>query len=687
MVITSESGIRAARANPAASSLVLDHDPALTVEQVRAHAYRALAAARALPVASSAPASVAPTTRPSLRARLPRLALPAIVAAAAGAGRVLGFVLPAPVGGLAIAVGALPIARRAVHTLRVERRLTIDVLDIVAITLTTLRGSFLAPASMIGLVEIGEAIRERTARASERELLDLLDSIAEIVWVERGGARHRVPVADVRRGEVVVLYPGDRIPVDGRVVEGRALIDEHQLTGEAMPVLREEGEVAYAATLVREGHLHIAVEHTGRETRAGRIVALMREAPVHDTRIENYAGKVADRIVGPSLLLAGLVLLVTRDAQRAASVLIADFATGIRVSVPTTVLAALSHAAQRGVVVRSGRALEQLAGIDTVVFDKTGTVTEGEPVVTRVLGVSEGVEPDELLALAATVEQRLTHPVAEAVMRHAADRGVAPRRRGEWHYEIGLGVRAEVDGADVLVGSDRLLLRHGVPVTSADRLGREGESLIYVARDGELEGVMSYADPIRREAAAVIAELRDRHGMAIHLLTGDKSEVAHRVGSTLGIAPDDVHGDLFPEDKAAVVRQLRDEGRSVAFVGDGINDLPALAYASVAVSFGGATDVARETADVVLMDGLTGLPAALTTAERALRIIHQNIAIVGGVNLVAMTAATTRGLGPVTAAVVHNGSTVVAALNGLRPLLHTLPRPTRPPAPTIEEAF
>jgi len=600
--------------------------------------------------------------------RVSRLAFPGAVAGVAAVGRLLGFTLPGPLGAVAVLAASLPIARRAYHSVTVRRRLNLDVLDMTAILLTTMRGSLLAPLSVIGLVEVGEAIRERTARASRRELLDLLDSIAQTVWVERGGERVQLAIGEVARGDVVVMYPGDRIPVDGRVLEGRALVDEHQLTGEPMPVLHEEGEVVYASTLVRDGHLHVAVELVGGETRAGRIVQLLKNAPVHDTRIENYAGKLADRIVLPSFLLAGAVLVATRNPTRAASILISDFATGIRVSVPTAVLAAITSAAQAGVVIRSGRALEQLAGVDAMVFDKTGTITEGHPAVLGVHSVKSGLCAEEVLALAATADQRLSHPVAEAIVRYAGEAGVTPGRRGHWTYDIGLGVRAEIAGQQVLVGSDRLLERERVDMSAATPVA-DSQSRIYVAAGGHLAGVIDYADPIRGEAERVVGALRDLHGMEIHLLTGDKTETAHAVGRRLGIDAANVHGELFPEDKATVLQRLHAEGRRVAFVGDGINDLPALAYADVSISFGGATAVARETADVVLIeDNLHALPAAVAAARQAMRLVHQNIAIVGTINLAALTIATTTGLSPTTAAAVHNGSTVLAALNGLRPL-------------------
>ena len=667
--------IRSMRVNPAAASVILQWASPMEASEMSLQ----LAALLRRAQAPTGAEPLAPIRVDPFRSRLPRILFPGVMAGVAGLSRIVGIGFPAPVGALAVLAASLPIARRAYHAIRVEHRLNIDVLDMTAIVLTALRGSYMAPAAMIGLVEVGEAIRERTARASQRELLDLLDSIAHVAWVERDGERLQVPIEEIRRGEVVVVYPGDRVPADGRVLEGSALIDEHQLTGEPMPVLREEGQVVYASTLVREGHLHIAVELLGRETRAGRIVALMRDAPIHDTRIEDYAGKLADRIVAPALLLAGLVFAVTRDPARAASILITDFATGIRVSVPTTVLAAMTGAAERGVLMRSGRALEQLAGVDVVVFDKTGTVTQGQPAVTRVVSTRDGVTGHDVLLLAATAEQRLNHPVAEAVLRYAEAQRVQPGERGEWHYEIGLGVRSEINGARVLVGSDRLMRAEGISYAVVPSERDSGESHVYVAVDGELWGFMSYADPVRPEAAQVIAQLRDSAGMEIHMLTGDRAETARAVGQQLGIPAENVHGELFPEEKAKVVRALHDQGKLVAFVGDGINDLPALAYADVSISFNSATDVARETADVVLMeDSLNGLPIAFSTARQALRLIRQNIGIVGGVNLAAMAVTTATGLQPVAAAFLHNGSTVVAALNGLRPLRSTAHPRLRP---------
>jgi Cu2+-exporting ATPase len=663
-LIQHEEGVEGVRVNGAAASVAVRFHPLLSCEEMQARVEESIESARDPTLA--VPGQV-PSSPPRYRLWLP--ALPTGLAILKGP---LGLAIPGPLMVGAVAAGALPIARRALHSLSVERRLSLDVMDITAIALTTSQGSFLAPSMVIGLVEVGEAMRERTARASKREAYDLLASMMETesVWIEQGEDRREVPIDQVRPGDRVIVYPGDRIPVDGSVMQGSALIDEQQLTGESMPVLREQGQPVFASTLMRDGHVHIRVDRVGSDTRAGRIIGLAQDAPVHDTRVENYAAKAADRILLPAFLLSGGLLLLTRTPSVAASVLITDFLTGIRVSVPTTVLAAMTSAARRGILVRSGGALEKLAAVDTIVFDKTGTVTRGEPTITGVEPVGGTISPADVMALAATANQRLTHPLAEAVVRYAGEHEIEPLQRRDFQYEIGLGVLARVGGERVVVGNDRLLAREGIG------LGRFGEwrrtareSQIFIARSGELRGMMTFTDPPRSESREVVETLRAEHGMAIHLLTGDNRTTATSIARAIGIDPVDTHAELFPEDKVEVVRRLQAKGRNVAFVGDGVNDGPALAYADVSVSFAGATDVARETADVVLTDDdLRGLPEAIASAREAMGIIRQNIRIITGMNVGALALALPGAIGPASAAVIHNGSTIVAGANGLRPL-------------------
>ncbi|MGQ9872310.1 heavy metal translocating P-type ATPase [Leptodesmis sp.] len=586
----------------------------------------------------------------------------------------LGLPIPSALVAGSVAIAALPVAQRAWDGLLQERKLNIDFLDLAAITITAFQGNFLNPAIMISLIEFGEAIREQSARSSKRQALDLLSSLENLVWVERHGEKLQILTHDVEHGETVIVYPGEQIPVDGHILTGTALIDEQKLTGEAMPVLRKPGQMAYASTLVREGSLYIRADRLSSETRAGQILKVMEAAPVHDTRIGNYAAEIADLMVIPTLLIAAGAFALTRNLARAASILTLDFATGIRISVPTTVLAALTYAARRGILIRSGRTLEQLAKVDAVVFDKTGTLTQGEPVVVSVETLGDGMSAAEVISMAAAAEQRLTHPVAEAVVRYAKERGARIADRGKWDYQIGRGVRAEIDGQTILVGSRHFMAAEGVDLAALhskyQALQANGHSVIYVASEGQLRGAIAYRDPLRPESQEVVRSLKRADNMEVHLLTGDNQHTAAAVAHELGIASTHTYAEAFPEQKVAVVNGLHAEGKTVAFVGDGINDSPALAYADVSVSFGNGSDVARETADVVLMENnLRGLPEAIAIARQAMYLIHQNTGLVAVPNLTAMLFAVTTGIPPIAATLVNNGSTIVAGLNGLRPLL------------------
>jgi Cu2+-exporting ATPase len=568
-----------------------------------------------------------------------------------------------------IALATLPVAKRAVEGITNERKLNIDFLDFMAIAITTVQGQFLTPALMLSLIDLGENIRERTARSSAQQTLDLMGSLGQFAWVERDGVKTQIPIQQVQAGDTVIVYPGEQVPVDGVILQGKALLDEQKLTGESVPVMKHKGENVYASTLVREGQVYIKTERVGDETCAGQSIKLIQQAPIHDTRMENHAVKIADRAVLPTLLLGGTVFALTRNPARAASILTLDLCTGIRVSIPTTVLAALSYAARRGILIRSGRALELLAEIDTVVFDKTGTLTQGEVAVVGVESFQADVPSMRVLALAAAAEKRLTHPVAEAVVRYAEGQKVENLPRGEWNYQLGLGVEAEIDGEKVYVGSERFLRQQEIDMSPLE--GKEqAPSAIYVGDNERLLGIIEYSDLLRPESRKVINALLTVEGVEVHMLTGDNKRTAKAVAAQLGITPKYTHAEAFPEQKATVVRKLHEQGKTVAFVGDGINDSPALAYADVSVSFASGSDVARETADVVLMENnLNSLLEAIEIARQAKKLIGQNTNMIVVPNVAALAVAVLFGLNPLAATVVNNGSTVAAGLNGLRPMM------------------
>ena len=568
----------------------------------------------------------------------------------------------------ALGAAALPVFQKAFKSLWFERRFNIDCLDFLALSLSFFQGKMITPALVITLHGIGDLIREQTARATEIETSDLLDTIGRYAWVKRDEEVIKIASDRVEKGETVIVYPGEQIPVDGTVLKGKATIDRSSLTGESLPIVAEVGTMVYASELLRSGQIYIEAQRIGNKTRAAASLELLQNAPVYDTRMENYAAKIADKLIVPSLVLAGVVLVTTGDPARAASILTLDFVTGIRVSIPTAFLTALNHTTKHGVLVRSGRTIELLAEIDTIVFDKTGTLTLGDLTVVAVNRVNEAISRERLLQLAASAEQRLTHPVAETIVSYARGQNIEILPRQNWEYQVGLGVNAEIAGEKVLVGSAKFLQQEGIDLNGFR--DRAGGSLIYVACNGQFQGTIEYADPLRSESRFLIDLLQNQYNIEVHILTGDNQERAIEVAKELNIPLARVHAEAFPETKAAIVRDLHRGGKTVAMVGDGLNDSVALAYADVAVSFEDGSDVARETADVVLMNNdLTSFLEVISITKQTKKIIEQNTFLVVAPNLVALGIASTVGLNPTIATLVHNGSAIAAGINSLYPLV------------------
>lgn len=674
--LNAQSGVRSARINFDCASLVLEYDPAQErtllglLEHVKTASLAEIRAfvgcAKIEPKPETKPQQTAPPPAVSMRSPL---ALPTLSLMMAFSANPVVMALNMPL----MLWNAIPIAKRAWKVWSNESRLNIDVLDTLAISASVLQGNPMAGCIVTWLIKLGDWIRDLTAAGQKRAISELLEFQSKTAWILLDGQVISIPAAELKAGDLVVVYPGEMIPVDGEIIDGHATIDQKTITGEGLPVSRGKGEAAFAATVIREGQITVRAIRVGSATTAGQIVHLVESAPIGDTRMQNHAERFADRLVTPTLALAAGTAALTGDFNRFLSLVIVDYGTGIRVAAPTSVLSSMTHAARAGIIIKSGGHMERLADIDTVVFDKTGTLTHGTPAVIDVVPYLDHITPNHLLGLAAAAETRLQHPVAEALRSKARQLAVNIPHCDETQYRIGLGVEGQVNGYYMHVGNERFMRQSNIRVdkSALDRgaLDEKGYSCLYVAVDGQLAGLVPYSDEIRAESRPVIQKL---HGMGIKntiMLTGDNAVVARAVCRDIGLTHH--FADMLPADKASVIGELQRQGRRVAMVGDGINDSPALSFADVGIAMKHGAEVTHESADVILMeDSLWKLVQAVEISQGAVRLIKQNYAIVAGLNTLAMALVLPGGLiTPEVTALISNGSAILASLNGIRPML------------------
>jgi heavy metal translocating P-type ATPase len=662
--IAAQPGVSRANASPASHSIVVSFDPEATSVQALLDKLSATDPGEwplvpDVPKAGGLPGSIG-------RAAFNTAVL---------AGAVAGFV-PAPAMAALVALTAVPSAQRALNGLK-RRHLSVDLLDVAAIGISLGTGQPGTAAFITWLLGVGDVVLERTADRARDAISKLMRLDATEAWrIKESGELEQVAPKRLVAGDHIVIQAGGRVAADGRVLSGTASLDQKALTGESIPLERKAGDPVLAATVVLEGEIIVEVERAGGDTTAAKIVQILEGAGAKPMTLQRETERVADQLVLPTFGVAGAAALFASQIDRMTSVLITDFGTGIRIAVPTSALAAMTVAAREGVLVKGAQYLERLAKADAIVFDKTGTLTGGSPEVFEVVATGP-LAPREAMALAAAAETRQTHPVAEAIRRYAERaRLVVPEAElGSVEYKIGVGLAARVGGQDVLVGGRRLMQARGVDLvrarTATERHRDAGASTIFVAVDGVLQVVVGYADEPRPESREVVRVLQANGRRRVILMSGDARAPVEAVARAVGV--DEALAELLPEDKARRVRELQRAGRIVAMIGDGINDAPALAVADVGISLHGGTDVALETADVVLLDGgLVKLPHAFRVADDAMRHVRRGLGLVIAPNAVAIVLGALGLLTPGAAAAVNNGSTVIAALAAVSPLL--LPR-------------
>jgi Cd2+/Zn2+-exporting ATPase/Cu+-exporting ATPase len=565
-------------------------------------------------------------------------------------------------GWAAISVGGYPILKEAVENLR-ERRMTMELSMTLALACAAAIGEYFTALVITLFVLVAEMLEGRTVGRGRRAIEDLLDVLPRDVTVRRAGSSETLAVESLRCGDVVLVNPGGRLPVDGTVVGGHSFVDESAITGEPMPVEKGQGAWVHAGSINQSGALDVQVERIGKDTTFGRIVEAVEEAEHSRAPIQKLADRLAGYLVYFALVCAAFTWLVTRDLRSTISVIIVAGACGIAAGTPLAVLGAIGRSARLGAIVKGGIFLEALGRTDTVVFDKTGTLTLGRPEVQAVLP-DAGHTTREVLAVAASAECRSEHPMGAAIVRRARQEALAIEEPERFRSFPGKGVEALGAYGEVLAGSPAFLAEKGVrtPVLEAGR--QPPATAVGVALDGTWLGWIWIADAPRHEAAAA---LRKIHAMGIRtlLLTGDASPAATALGKELGIHQ--VEAGLLPQDKQARVAALKAAGHRVAMVGDGVNDAPAMVEAHVGIAMGSGTDVAREAADVVLIgNDLTKLAETLAVARRMGRIIFQNFAGTLIVDALGVGLAAFGLLGPLLAAFIHVASELAFILNATR---------------------
>ena len=648
------AGVVKVRVNAAARSLAIEFDRDLTDADTLGAALLALRPPE--------PAATAHAHRAAEATRLRALALSGATLLATGS---LQPGLQAP-----MAFGsAVPLLGEAIDDF-IEKGVTSHVLEALAVGVSIGRRDYLAANTTSFLLALGEYLERSIERRSDELLKHLLHPVSDQVWVERDGVETLVAADSVQIGDTVIVATGTVIPVDGTVLGGEALVNEATMTGESVPVARRRGDRVLSGTLIEEGRLRIYAEKVGRQAAVSRIADFVEQSLAIKSETQLEASRLADRLVPMVLGLAGLTAVASRDWQRVAAVLQADYSCALKLATPVAFKTAMYRAGQSGILIKGASALERLARADTFVFDKTGTLTSGALRVTDSIVFGIGYTPEDLINLAASVEEHYFHPLAQAVVE-AAHR--LDRRHHFNHHEVEFvvahGVASVIDGRRIVVGSrhfieddERIPTAEHQPVL--EKLRGEGKTLLYIGFGGELLGVLALTDSVRENSAATMARLRSLGVKRILMLTGDQHDRARALAEELGL--DEFHAGLLPHEKSGLIEKLARQGARIAFVGDGVNDAPALTGAHVGIAMHNGADIARLASDITLLeDDIARVADARALALTTRKLIDSNFKLTFGLNTSVLSAAAFGLLTPVAASMLHNGSTIAILLRAL----------------------
>lgn len=581
--------------------------------------------------------------------------------------------VPAPIRTGLVLVKSLYYIKKALSCVG-RRKIEVPLLDGIAITTSIVRGDYGTAGSVMFLLDLGEIMEEWTHKKSVDDLAKKMSLNVSKVWLCVEGKEVLTDVSKIETGDCVTVHMGNVIPLDGVIKEGEGMVNQASLTGEAIPVAKKPGGYVYAGTVLEEGELLIEVKENSGTTKYEKIVAMIEETEKLKSTVESRAEHLADRLVPYTLAGTGLVYLLTRNVTKALSVLMVDFSCALKLSMPISVLSAMREAQSHGITVKGGKFLEAMAEADTIVFDKTGTITKAHPVVSDVISFCEEA-PDELLRIAACLEEHFPHSMAKAVVRAAMDKGlVHEENHSKVEYIVAHGISSRIQDKKVIIGSYHFVFEDEQCVIPQ---GKEAlfESLsgecshLYLAIEGVLVAVIAIMDPIREEAPQVVSQLRKCGLSKIVMMTGDSERTAKVVAAKVGV--DEYYSEVLPEDKASYVEKEHQAGRKVIMIGDGVNDSPALSAADVGIAICDGAEMAREIADITIAgDNLEELVTLKCLSNALVKRIHGNYRQIVGFNTGLILCGIGGVMQPATSALLHNTSTLAISVKSMKDLLN-----------------
>ena len=581
--------------------------------------------------------------------------------------------VPAPIRTGLVLVKSLSYIKKALSCVG-RRKIEVPLLDGIAITTSIVRGDYGTAGSVMFLLDLGEIMEEWTHKKSVDDLAKKMSLNVSKVWLNVDGREVLTDVSKIETGDCVTVHMGNVIPLDGVIKEGEGMVNQASLTGEAIPVAKKPGGYVYAGTVLEEGELLIEVKENSGTTKYEKIVAMIEETEKLKSTVESRAEHLADRLVPYTLAGTSLVHLLTRNVTKALSVLMVDFSCALKLSMPISVLSAMREAQSHGITVKGGKFLEAIAEADTIVFDKTGTITKAQPVVSDVISFCDE-EPDELLRIAACLEEHFPHSMAKAVVRAAMDKGlVHEENHSKVEYIVAHGISSRIQDKKVIIGSYHFVFEDEQCVIPQ---GKEelfeslsGEcSHLYLAIDGVLAAVIAITDPIREEAPQVVSMLRKCGLSKIVMMTGDSERTAKVVAAKVGV--DEYYSEVLPEDKASYVEKEHQAGCKVIMIGDGVNDSPALSAADVGIAICDGAEMAREIADITIAgDNLEELVTLKRLSNALVKRIHGNYRQIVGFNTGLILCGIGGVMQPATSALLHNTSTLAISVKSMKDLLN-----------------